>query len=258
MDVMKISMVQFDIAWEDKNANFKKITELIKRANVQSDIILLPEMFSTGFTMSPENVAEKGEGSTVNWMRELAAKEESAIAGSIVATESGKYYNRFYFVLPSGDLYYYDKKHLFSYGKENQHYHGGDKRLIVEYKGWNIMPFVCYDLRFPVWMRNPGHVDLYLCVANWPDSRIDAWDILLRARAVENQVYMAGVNRVGSQEGKLDYNGHSAIIKYDGSVISMSELRETVIHRQLSKSDLDNYRASFRFLEDKDEFEFTA
>jgi predicted amidohydrolase len=255
MKKLNLALAQYDIAWEDKIKNRRKIEGLISSYDKNADIILLPEMFSTGFTMSPDKVAESMEGETIQWMKDKAAAWGSAIAGSIVIKEDKNFYNRFLFIYPSAEIKYYDKKHLFSYGRENKHYSGGDSQLVFEYKNWTIMPFVCYDLRFPVWMRNPGNVDLYLGVANWPDTRITAWDVLLRSRAIENQAYLAAVNRIGRQPGSLKYNGHSSIIRYDGAVTAFSENEEKIIDSDLNKEELKQFRDSFRFLDDKDEFQ---
>lgn len=255
MQNIHLTLVQFDIQWEDKKSNFIKIERLLEDASSSTDLILLPEMFSSGFTMNPAKVAEEGVGETVKWMMELTAKLDAAVCGSIVVAEGKAYYNRSYFVSPGQDVIFYDKKHLFSYGKESDHYMPGKHRVLIDYKGWKIMPFICYDLRFPVWMRNTEEVDLYIGVANWPQTRIEAWDLLLRSRAIENQVYVAAVNRIGDQPGGLKYNGHSAIIGFDGAVLEFSENEEVLVQCELDRGKLQEFRKDFRFLEDRDHFE---
>ena len=227
----------------------------MKGKEEKPDIIVLPEMFSTGFTMKPEKVAEKEDGPTIAWMMGLARKHDSAICGSFVIEEKGQYLNRFYFLSPEGQIVEYDKRHLFSYGKESDHYKPGLNRVSFMYKGWKIIPFICYDLRFPVWMRNIDEADLYIGVANWPDTRIDAWDTLLRARAIENQAYVVAVNRIGDQPGGLQYNGHSALIGYDGAIQDFNANEEVMIHGILDKEEMYKYRREFNFLADRDAFE---
>src|SRR5687767_12279652 len=198
---LRLGLAQFDISWEDRESNFRKLQSLVK-ADENIDLLILPEMWSTGFSMRPEVVAEKEPGAALTRMIENSQRLNTAIAGSVSVSVGDKYYNRFYFVHPEGTVEHYDKRHLFSYGKENDHYHAGDSRITIDFNGWKIMPIICYDLRFPVWCRNNLDYDLMIIVANWPSARIHHWDALIRARAIENQSYIAAVNRIG-----IDGNG---------------------------------------------------
>ena len=193
---MKTVILQNDILWADPAGNIRKADAAIS-SSPDADLYILPEMFSTGFCTSPEGIAES-DGATLEWMKKKAAQCGAAIAGSVAIKEDGNFYNRFYFVKPDGDVVSYDKKHLFTYGKEHESFTAGDRRVIVEYLGVRILLEICYDLRFPVWSRNRGDYDMIIYVASWPSSRISAWNSLLVARAVENQCYVAGVNRVGT------------------------------------------------------------
>jgi len=251
---MKITLIQTSLVWEDAEANRQHFTEKIDSIAEATDIILLPEMFSTGFTMHPETVAEAMDGPTVTWMKNMASKKDCAITGSLVIKEGGKYYNRLLFVLPDGSYTTYDKRHLFSLAGEDKAYTGGKERLIVEYKGWKICPLVCYDVRFPVYSRNTDGYDLLLYVANWPEPRIPAWDSLLKARAIENMCYVAGLNRIGKDSNGHNYPGHSQVIDCLGKMIldpSDSEGIYTVI---LDRDQLHATRKKFAFLDDRDSF----
>jgi predicted amidohydrolase len=230
-------------------------------------------MFTTGYIPTPKGVAEQTPGPTLEWMRRTAARKGAAVAGSVAVGEGGRYYNRFYFVLPDGTYHTYDKKHLFTMGGEKERFSAGDGRMIFQYAGFRIMPLVCYDLRFPVWSRAAGQVDLILCVASWPTPRIGAWDTLLKARAIENQCYVAGVNRVGDDPYN-NYNGHSAVIDFQGNPLAgwglpiaeatedgqaqpapgTVEGREAVITAGLSIKALDTFRAKFPAWVDADKF----
>ena len=200
---MKVAIIQTALIWENPNANRIQFEEKIRGIEQNVDLIVLPEMFSTGFTMNPETVAETMNGETISWMQTLAKHKNSAITGSLVIVENGKYYNRLVFVLPSGEIKHYDKRHLFSLAGEEKVYTKGKTKLIIEYKGFKICPLICYDLRFPVFSRNVEDYDVLLYVANWPKPRINAWNALLKARAIENMCYVVGVNRIGE-----DQNNH--------------------------------------------------
>lgn len=256
---LKISLLQEDLQWESptqNRANFsKKIDDL-----GATDLILLPEMFTTGFSQNVKGFAEAHPGDTLQWMQEIAAKKQAAVVGSVMVSEKEeqpqkKYYNRLYFVFPNGDFQQYDKRHLFTYADEHKTYTPGSEKLTVEYLGWKICPLVCYDLRFPVWARNVEEYDLLLFLANWPQKRIQSWDILLRARAVENLAFVAGLNRVGVDGNALTYNGHSGIYDPLGNPMVTSDTEkafaETVLLRKL---DLEALRKDFSFLQDKDTF----
>lgn len=218
------------------------------------DLVLLPEMWSTGFTMQPEKVAEPAPGTALQWMTNQARVRNTAIAGSISVAEGALYFNRWYCAFADGQIVQYDKKHLFSYGGEDQHYTAGSTKAFIEIKGWKIMPIICYDLRFPAWCRNTDSYDLMMVVANWPVARIHHWDALLKARAIENQSYVAAVNRIGTDANGLQYNGHSSVYDMNGQeILSLGE-KEGVGFLALEKQKLIAYRDQFRFLQDRDPF----
>ena len=194
---MKVTILQRDITWANPAANRERCDEAINR-NAGADIYVLPEMFSTGFCTHPDGIAEPADSDTLQWMKDKAKETNAAIAGSVAVTESSKFYNRFYFVYPDGKVQHYDKHHLFTYGGEHLRFTAGTERVVVEFRGVRILLEICYDLRFPVWARNHGDYDMILYVASWPTPRVEAWSALLRARAIENQCYVVGVNRVGS------------------------------------------------------------
>jgi omega-amidase len=251
-----ISLLQADIAWENKQPNLEKYASFIRATDKPSDIIILPEMFSTGFTMNPASVAEGMNGMTVEWMRQQAVKSGSVITGSVVIEEDGRFYNRLVWMKPDGTFDYYDKKHLFTMVGEQNHYSPGNKKLVVEYKGWKICPMICYDLRFPVWIRNIENYDLLIFVANWPAIRSESWEKLLYARAIENQCYVAGVNRVGYDFSQQYFNGPSMIINPLGKLLTPKTDIETTITAELDYSELINIRSDMPFLADRDGFEF--
>lgn len=251
---MKITLMQADIRWNDPAANRERLGRSI-RESAPSDLIVLPEMFTTGFCTSPRGAAEPDGTETLRWMREQAAAKGAAIAGSVAVEEAGRYYNRFYFVRPDGTSAQYDKHHLFTYGGEHNEYTGGRERIVVEYGGWRIRPIVCYDLRFPVWIRNRGDYDLLLCAASWPSSRIGAWSALLRARAIENACYAAGVNRVGNDPYNA-YCGASALYDFKGETLADggAEGTEAVLYGEADPDALREFRRRFPVLDDADPF----
>lgn len=218
------------------------------------DLIVLPEMFSSGFTMNPKAVAETMDGETVGWLQHLAQAKACAITGSLVIEEDGKYYNRLVFVYPNGELKTYDKRHLFTLAGEDKVYTAGKEKLIIDYKGFRICPLICYDLRFPVFARNVEDYDVLLYVANWPKPRINAWDILLKARAVENMSYAIGVNRIGMDENELEYVGHSQAVDFLGNYLLEPQETDGVFIVELDKEKLLETRSKLAFLEDKDQF----
>lgn len=250
---MKINIIQSAVLWEDPIANREIFGDKILDSE-KADLIILPEMFTTGFSMNPEKLAEPMDGPTVLWLKELAKHAGAAITGSVIMTENGAYFNRLLFVLPSGELFHYDKRHLFSLAGEDKVYTRGNKKLIVDYLGWKIAPFVCYDLRFPVFSRNTEQYDLAIYVANWPETRINAWDTLLKARAIENMAFVAAVNRIGSDYSKLNYPGHSQIIDPLGSGVIDAGSTEGVFSATIDKQMLIETRAKLAFLEDRDDF----
>ena len=251
---MNITTIQSNIIWEDKDSNLKNYQSKID--NIESDLIILPEMFTTGFTMDPKPHAEKMDGKTVQWMKENASKINSAICGSIIIEEDDKYFNRFIWVNPDGSIHHYDKRHLFSFAGEDEYYTPGDSKIVIEYKGWKICPLICYDLRFPVWSRNVEDYDVLIYVANWPNKRKMAWRSLLVARAIENQCYVIGVNRVGEDGNNLSYNGDTSLINALGETLYINSQTEDVFTTTLSKLELSKVRNLLPFLKDKDNFNF--
>lgn len=255
-DQLKISLVQTDNVWENIEANLMSLTEKLANQGEDMDIIILPELFSTGFTMNAESVAESMEGSAVNWMKSLSREKDSLVIGSVLIEVSGSYFNRLIVAFPDGSIQHYDKRHLFSFAGEDKVFQAGTERLVFEYKGCRICPLVCYDLRFPVWARNTEQIDLLIYVANWPNARMLAWDTLLKARAIENLCYVAGVNRVGVDNNGLVYEGHTAIYNAMGEQTLQTEAAKQGIYSTvLSKSHISDVRDKFRFLQDRDSFE---
>ncbi len=257
---LTLAVVQFDPIWEDCNANLKKLEGMI--SDVEADLIILPEMFSTGFTMNAAELAEEMNGKTIEWMLSIAEKKHCSLAGSIIIEEEGKYYNRLIWTNPFGIYKTYDKAHLFRMGKENLVYEKGTERNLMLCKGWSICPLICYDLRFPVWSRNfsfpQNHeYDLLVYVASWPQKRSEHWKQLLKARAIENQCYVAGVNRVGIDGKGTQHSGDSCIIDFNGKLLISYEEKESVLIATLSKAQLNTYREKFPAWMDADAFNLT-
>jgi predicted amidohydrolase len=250
--MINVTLIQSDIIWEDRISNLKKYQEKINQIE-STDLIILPEMFTTGFSMSPKGISENMNGETIQWMKQNAHKINSAICGSIIIEEDSKYFNRFIWVNPDGSIHHYDKRHLFSFAGENENYTPGNEKIIIEYKGWKICPLICYDLRFPVWSRNSEDYDLLIYVANWPDKRKSAWKSLLTARAIENQCYVIGVNRVG-EDSKNYYSGDSSLINALGETLYTNSHIEEIYSNTISKYDLNKIRTQLPFLNDKDNF----
>ncbi len=257
-DELTIGLIQPDTLWENKEDNLNHLTltlEKLKDEHPVIDLIVMPEMFTTGFTMNPELFVETMKGASVEWMCEIAAEMELAICGSIIIEEKKKVYNRFVFVKPSGEIEYYDKKHLFGLAGEKEHYSAGKTKKTIDYKGWKINPFICYDLRFPVWCRNTNDADVMIFVANWPDRRIAHWQKLLPARAIENQCFVVGVNRVGSDFNKHHYSGQScAIDPFGNSILEMHDRQGYGIVK-LNKKELSDIKLNIPFWKDSDAFE---
>ena len=248
---MKITILQQNIVWANPTANVRKADDAINQ-NPGADLYVLPEMFSTGFCTNPEGIAESAESNTLQWMKDKAATTDAAIAGSVAVTEDGKYYNRFYFVKPDGSVTHYDKKHLFTYGGEHLRFTAGEERVVVEWKGVRILLEVCYDLRFPVWARNRGDYDMILYVASWPTPRVSAWSALLVARAIENQCYVAGVNRIGTDPA-CEYCGGSVIIDPYGKTLAACEMnQECEASAEVDMDKLNAFREKFPVLNDSD------
>ncbi|MCC6721568.1 MAG: amidohydrolase [Bacteroidia bacterium] len=256
-DELYTVIIQPEIVWENIEQNINNfsviIDEIIDEHN-SVDLIILPEMFTTGFTMNPTYIAETMEGITIKWMKELAKNYNFAICGSLIIENKSKFFNRFIFVKPSGETDYYDKKHLFSFAGEDNNYTEGKDKILINYKGWKINPFICYDLRFPVWCRNTDNSDLLIFVANWPSKRISHWQKLLLARAIENQCYTIGVNRVGHDNNNLEYNGMSCIINPLGNEIINLQHKPGYGFFILKKSELNSIRESLPFMQDRDNF----
>jgi omega-amidase len=273
MSTLTVTGIQSTLHWEDKKANLQMFEEKIFSISQKTEIVVLPEMFSTGFSMQPKRLAETMEGETLKWMKQVAAKKKIILTGSLIIKDSplrvergsgGEvYYNRLVWVLPNGQVGWYDKRHLFAYGDEDQHYTRGKKRLISSVNGWKINLLVCYDLRFPVWSRQSSpageaggglEYDVLIYVANWPERRIDAWTTLLRARAIENQCYVIGVNRTGEDGNKIHYTGSSMAIDPLGEILYHKKDEEEIFTVSLDKSVLEKAREKFPFWRDADRF----
>lgn len=252
-DVLNVSVVQANLHWENTEANLAMFDDMLAAAPA-SDMFILPEMFTTGFSMKPEKFATETFERGLEWMKTTAAKTNAAIIGSIMAPDQGGYFNRLLFVKPDGTYSQYDKKHLFGLGSETEHYKAGEQLLLVDYLGWKICPLICYDLRFPVWSRNTHNYDVLIYVANWPQRRAHHWRTLLPARAVENQTYVLASNRVGTDGNNFEHSGDSMIIDFNGSIIQEAVNEPKILSHQLSKAELLNFRAALPFLADADKF----
>lgn len=252
---LKIAFIQANLKWEDSEANRQLFSEEIAKISEETDLIILPEMFTTGFSMNAEKLAEPTDGPTLKWMREQAKKKQAAVTGSVIISENGNYYNRLFFVFPDGKYQLYDKRHTFTLAKEDETYTAGRERLIVRYKDWKICPLICYDLRFPVWARNTEDYDLLIYVANWPEKRVNAWDALLKARAIENMSYCIGLNRTGEDGDGYVYNGHSATYDVLGKELTpLDRAEEFTAEITIDKTSLYDTRKKLKFLQDRDKF----
>lgn len=251
---LRLAMIQSSLDWEEIDSNLKNFDQLLESLS-SVDLVVLPEMFSTGFTMNPQAVAKRNNEEAVPWMKKWSQSLGCALCGSLCVEEKGQYFNRF-FAFDSGELVaQYDKRHLFSLAGEEKVYQPGNQQVYWNFKGWKIMPLICYDLRFPAWSRNNGETDLYLYVANWPQRRIAAWDILLKARAHENMAYVVGVNRVGSDANDIAHNGSSQLIGITGEVLASAEdFEEKVLYAEIEHSLIKQKRDRFGFLNDRDAF----
>ena len=253
-NTLTISFLQSNIHWEDKAANLAMFTSKIKAIEEQTEIIILPEMFNTGFSMNPSILAENMDGETVTWMKQMAAEKRSIVTGSLIIREQDKFYNRLIWMQPNGVYGYYDKRHLFSYAGEDKEFTPGNKRLIAQLKGWKINTQICYDLRFPIWSRqaNENEYDILLFVASWPMKRIEAWKALLTARAIENQCYVIGLNRTGIDGNGFDYSGDSMLIDPMGVAIFSNHHEEITHTFQIDKKQVQEVRERLPFLKDKE------
>ncbi len=252
MQDLKVTLIQADLHWQNPTANLAMLEEKIWEIGEPTDLIVLPEMFTTGFTMEAATHAEVMNFTTMKWMKQQAAQTGAVVTGSYIVKEAGSFYNRLLWVEPDGNVATYDKRHLFRMANEDNTFTMGEERIICEWKGWRICPLICYDLRFPVWSRNQYleaekrmDYDLLLYVANWPAARISAWDILLQARAVENLSYVVGVNRVGQDGNGISYNGHSAMIDFKGTQQKLLTDNVTIHTQTLSGDELLTYREKF-------------
>jgi len=263
MSSLTITVIQTDLIWQNKKANLDLLEQKINSINRHKELVVLPEMFSTGFSMQPALFAETMEGETVAWMKRIAIEKKIILTGSIIINEGEKFYNRLIWMLPNGQYGQYDKRHLFAYAGEDEHYSAGRKRLIASVKGWKINLQICYDLRFPVWARQTlvtqdgsedGMYDLLLFVANWPHKRSHAWKTLLQARAIENQCFVVGVNRVGTDGNNQYYSGDSLVISPMGETLYHKAEVEDIYTITLQKTDVINARKQFPFWKDADEF----
>ena len=276
MQELRVTLIQSALLWENIEGNLHHFEEIILPFKKSTDLIVLPEMFSTGFSMKPEDLAETMDGETVKWMKRIASEKKIILTGSVIigqAAQSGQietdepeYFNRLIWMLPNGEYGYYDKRHLFAYAGEDEHYTSGTKRLIASVKGWKINLLVCYDLRFPVWSRQApplreerglgGEVeyDLLIYVANWPERRIHAWKTLLQARAIENQCYVIGVNRVGNDGNDIYYSGDSMVVDPMGEVLYHKAHEEDIFTITLHREKLEEVRTKLPFWKDGDNF----
>lgn len=261
MQPLTISIIQTNLHWENKAANIAMLESKIKSREERTEIIVLPEMFTTSFSMNPTAFAESMSGETVEWMKKIAAEEKIILVGSIIIEEENKFYNRLVWMLPNGQYGQYDKRHLFGFAKEDEHYTAGNKRLIAQVKGWKINLQVCYDLRFPVWARQTpptengeAEFDILINVANWPELRSHAWKTLLCARAIENQCYVIGVNRVGDDGNNIYHSGNSMVVDALGQVLYHKADDEDMFTITLEKEKLQEVRERFPFLKDADSF----
>ena len=252
---MKVSIIQPDIIWEDKTRNLSHLDELILPLYEKTDIVILPEMFSSGFSMNTEKLSEPADGHTFQWMKETAERGNFGLCGSYIVFEDNHFYNRFVFVSPGNESWHYDKRHLFSMAGENKFFTQGKSRLVFRFRGATISPYICYDLRFPVWSRNRNEYDLAVYVASWPQVRISVWDTLIKARAIENQCYVAGANRVGADGTGTRYSGGSYIVNPRGEILKSAGSQECTITSEISMSDLTEFREKFPVREDSDDFQ---
>ncbi|MGN6542276.1 MAG: amidohydrolase [Ginsengibacter sp.] len=258
MSSLTITLIQTNLFWENKKANLKMLQEKIEAIKEKTEIVILPEMFTTGFSMRAELLAETIDGETMKWMERVAADNKIILTGSVIIEQNGKFFNRLIWMLPNGEYGVYDKRHLFAYANEHAHYSSGNKKLIASVKGWKINLHICYDLRFPVWARqdfqSENKYDLLINVANWPAKRSVAWQTLLRARAIENQCFVVGVNRTGKDGNRIYYNGNSTIIDPLGEIIYEKNKGEDVFTYTLQKEKITEIRNQFPFWQDADSF----
>ena len=250
-----VAVLQLDLVWENPRTNREKIDQFLQKVPKGTELVFLPEMFSTGFSMNVSELVESMEGETIQWMKKRCIELQIALCGSLIILENGQFFNLLVFIEPSGALQFYNKRHLFTMGNEESHFESGKERLIVNYHGWRICPLICYDLRFPVWARNHNEYDILIYSANWPQARTEVWNTLLKARAIENQAYVIGANRVGVDGNSISYSGNSQLIDPKGIVLStVEEYSEGFVSSQFSYPELMKFRKEFPVLNDADSF----
>ncbi len=268
MSSLTLTLIQSQLHWENKQLNLAMFEEKIAAIQEKTEVVILPEMFSTGFSMQPKLFAETMDGSTVKWMQKIANKKRIILTGSLIIKDNEKYYNRLIWMLPNGEYGYYDKRHLFAFGEEDKHYTAGYERLIASVKGWKLNLQICYDLRFPIWSRQSPYVrekegrrleyDVLIYIANWPESRSHAWKTLLQARGIENQCYVVGVNRVGNDGNNIYYSGDSMVVSGLGKIIYHKPNDEDAFTITLQKDDLEEARNKYPFWKDADRFKIIS
>jgi omega-amidase len=259
MSLLTITLIQTNLFWEDKAANLAMLEQKINAIEAATELVVLPEMFSTGFSMKPAQLAETMEGETVSWMKRMAAARKIILTGSVIIEQEGLYYNRMIWMLPNGQYGYYDKRHRFAFAGEDAHYTAGNRRVVAQVNGWKVNLLVCYDLRFPVWARQQlqeggPEYDLLLYVANWPQRRSHAWQTLLQARAIENQCYVVGLNRVGNDGNGIYHSGDSMVVDPLGQTLYHRADDEDVFTITLQRENLEEVRSKFPFWKDGDSF----
>lgn len=253
MQNLRISLLQWDLAWEKPEQNLLMAEKLLGKM-LPTDVVVLPEMFTTGFTMNAQSVAEEMSGNAVKWMQNQARTHEALITGSLIIKEKNSFYNRAIIAYPDGNIDFYDKRHLFSYAGEDGVFSPGNRLLTIDFKEWKIKVLICYDLRFPVWSRNTDDTDVLIYVANWPKMRAYAWNQLLRARAIENLSYVAAVNRIGIDGKEIPYQGDTQLIDFSGKVMANLKDKEGILNVTLDRPELTAFRKRFPFLNDRDKF----
>lgn len=255
MSSLTVSLVQTPLVWEQPQANLELFSQLLLQLPKHTQLVVLPEMFTTGFSMQT-NLAETEDGPALQWMHQQAQRLQIPVCGSIMFKENRRYYNRFVWMNPNGTNHMYNKRHLFSMGNEHLHYTPGTARMLIEYNGWNLFPIICYDLRFPIWLRRTHqfNYDAMLVVANWPDKRIQHWQTLLQARAIENQTYVLACNRIGTDASNTQHSGYSGSIDMQGNWMSKEVNTQTIITTTLQKEPLQQWRTTFPALDDADTF----
>lgn len=254
-NLLHVSLFQFSPVWEDKTVNLNIIEKMLQSTRSETQLVVLPEMATTGFSMNAAALAETIEGDSIKQMKQWAAQYQVAICGSFIVQEMAAFYNRFIFFYPNGKIDTYDKKHLFTMGKEHCTYTAGSDRKLIDYLGWKILPVICYDLRFPVWCRNNLNYDLFICVANWPATRTFIWDTLLKARAIENQCFTIGCNRIEMDGNGIHYDGKSQILDAKSKVIATANEKEQILYAVLDKREQEKFRTAFPVLKDADGFQ---